>query len=65
MIVDVPKIAPTVVPIASANNTPLIFGNLPSLSNIFALEAHPITVPSVSKTSTNKNANTTTMKFAR
>ena len=65
VIVDVPKIAPTVVPTASANSTPLILGSFPSLSNIFALEAHPMTVPSVSKTSTNKNANTTTTKFAR
>ena len=62
VIVDVPKQAPTVVPTASANNTPLILGSLPSSSSIFALEAHPITVPNVSKISTNKNANIITIK---
>ena len=59
VIVEVPKIAPTVVPIASARRAPLIPGSFPSRSNISALEAHPINVPRVSKTSTKRKAKTT------
>ena len=60
--VEVPHIAPTVVPIASERRAPLMFGSLPSLSSISALEATPISVPRVSNISTNRNANTTTKK---
>ena len=42
----------------------MIPGSLPSLSSISALVAHPISVPRVSKISTNRNANTTTRKFS-
>ena len=38
-------------------------GSLPSLSSIFALVATPISVPRVSKISTNRNEKMTTMKF--
>ncbi len=55
--VDVPATAPTVVPTASAKRAPFILGNCPSSSSISALEATPISVPNVSKISTNKNAN--------
>ena len=40
----------------------MILGSLPSLSSILALSAHPINVPSVSNTSTNRNAHITTKK---
>ena len=62
--VDVPSTAPEVVATASAINAPLIFGSFPSLSSISALVATPISVPSVSKISTNKKANTTTIRLA-
>ena len=62
VIVEVPRQAPTVVPTASASRTPLMPSSLPSSSSMSALEAHPMTVPRVSKMSTNRNANTTTMK---
>ena len=60
VIVEVPRMAPTVVPMASASNAPLIPGSFPSLSNISALDAQPISVPRVSKTSTKRKAKTTT-----
>ena len=60
--VEVPQTAPTVVPTASERSAPLIFGSLPSLSSISALEATPIRVPSVSNISTNRNANMMTTK---
>ena len=60
--VEVPHIAPTVVPTASERRAPLMFGSLPSLSSISALEATPISVPSVSNISTNRNANIMTTK---
>ena len=60
--VEVPHNAPTDVPTESASNAPLIFGRLPSLFSISALEATPIRVPSVSNISTNKNANMITKK---
>ena len=63
--VEVPNIAPAVVPTASANNAPLILGSLPSLSKNPALEETPINVPNVSNKSTNKNANTITAKSDR
>ena len=63
VMVEVPRHAPTVVPTASAIRAPLMPGSLPSLSSMFAFVAHPIRVPSVSKISTNRNANTTTTKF--
>ena len=62
VVVEVPKIAPTLVATASAIRAPLILGSLPSLSSISALDATPISVPSVSNRSTNRNANITTIK---
>ena len=59
--VDVPSTAPAVVATASAIRAPLILGSFPFSSNIFAFVETPINVPSVSKISTNKNANTTTI----
>ena len=60
VIVEVPRMAPTVVPIASASSAPLIPGSFPSSSSISALEAQPIKVPKVSNTSTKRKAKTTT-----
>ena len=40
----------------------MIRGSLPALSNILALLAQPIRVPSVSKISTNRNARMITIK---
>ena len=60
--VEVPNIAPTEVPTASASRAPRMFGSFPSLSSISALEATPIRVPRVSNISTNKNANMMTTK---
>ena len=62
VIVDVPKMAPAVVAMASDNNTGLIFSSLPFSSSIFAFEATPIIVPNVSKISTKRNANTITIR---
>ena len=45
--VEVPHIAPTVVPTASERRAPLMFGSLPSLSSISALEATPIRFQSI------------------
>ena len=63
VIVDVPRPAPTVVATASARRAPLMPGRWPSSSSISALEAHPISVPSVSKMSTNRKENMTTKKL--
>ena len=63
VVVDVPKIAPTTVAIASARRAPFIRGNLPSLSSILASVDTPISVPSVSNISTNKKENIITMKL--
>ena len=63
VVVDVPKTAPDVVAMASANNAGLILGSLPSLSKNPAFELTPIKVPNVSKRSTNKNAQITTIKL--
>ena len=63
VVVEVPRRAPTVVPTASAISAPLMFGSLPSLSSMSALEATPIRVPRVSNISTNRNANTMTMNW--
>ena len=63
VMVEVPKIAPAVVPMASAISAPRMEGSLPSSSSILALEAQPIRVPKVSNTSTKRKANTTTKKF--
>ena len=59
--VDVPRTAPAEVPIASERSAGRIPGSLPSLSSILALVATPISVPRVSKRSTNRNAKTTTI----
>ena len=56
VVVDVPRMAPKVVPTASAIRAPLILGSLPSSSSIPAFVDTPIKVPRVSKISTNKNA---------
>ena len=64
VMVDVPKQAPVTVPTASERRAPLMPGSLPSLSSIFPRVAQPIRVPSVSNISTNRNASTTTQKFA-
>ena len=61
--VDVPSTAPEVVATASAIKAPLIFGSFPSLSSISALDATPMRVPNVSKISTKRNANITTIKL--
>ena len=62
VVVDVPKIAPATVAIASASKAPFIRGNLPS-SSILASVDTPISVPSVSNISTNKKENIITMKL--
>ena len=60
--VDVPSIAPTVVPTASAKRASLQLGIVPSLLIISALPAHPISVPTVSNISTKRNVNITMIK---
>lgn len=60
VVVEVPSTAPTVVATASAISAPLILGSFPSLSSMPAFVDTPIRVPSVSKRSTKRNANTTT-----
>jgi len=61
--VEVPKAAPTVVPMASERRAPLIPGSFPSLSSMSALDAQPISVPRVSNISTKRNANMITIKL--
>ena len=63
VVVEVPNTAPREVPMASDRRAPLIFGSFPSLSSISALDATPISVPSVSNISTNRNANMMVTKF--
>ena len=63
VVVEVPKIAPTEVAIASASRAGLIRGSFSSLSSIPALEDTPINVPMVSNISTNKKDNKTTIKL--
>ena len=63
VMVEVPKTAPAVVPMASASRAPRIEGSLPSSSSISALDAQPIKVPKVSNTSTKRKAKTTTRKL--
>ena len=65
MTVDVPSIAPTVVPIASANRASLQLGIEPSALIISAFPAHPISVPTVSNISTKRNVNMTMMKSGK
>ena len=62
VVVDVPKIAPTDVAIASERSAGLIRSSFPSSSSISALFATPTSVPSVSNISTNKNAKIITTK---
>ena len=62
VVVEVPSTAPALVAIASAKSACLIRGSLPSLSSMFALFAHPMSVPRVSKMSTNRNARMMTIK---
>ena len=63
VVVEVPKIAPALVAIASAMSAGLICFNLPSLSSIFALLHTPISVPRVSKISTKRKEKMTTIKL--
>ena len=63
VVVEVPRIAPAEVATASAISAGLIWGSLPSLSSILPLLHTPISVPSVSKISTNRNEKITTIKF--
>ena len=63
VVVEVPNTAPAVVAIASASSAGLILGSFSSSSSIPALEDTPISVPIVSKISTNRNENKTTMKL--
>ena len=58
--VEVPSTAPAVVATASARSAPLIRGSFPFSSSILALVDTPISVPRVSKISTNKKAKITT-----
>ena len=62
VVVDVPRIAPAEVAIASAKSAGLILSNFPFSSNISALLATPIRVPIVSNISTNRNAKMITTK---
>ncbi len=64
VVVEVPSTAPAEVASASDSSAPLILGSLPSLSSMSALEATPISVPSVSNMSTNRNASIMVIKFA-
>ena len=63
VVVDVPRTAPAVVATASAMRAGLIEGSLPSLSISPAFVLTPMRVPRVSKRSTKRNANITTMKL--
>ena len=59
VVVEVPSMAPAVVATASAISAPLMRGSFPSLSRYPAFVETPISVPRVSKRSTNRNENTT------
>ena len=63
VVVEVPSTAPAEVAMASASSACLIFGSFSSLSSMSALVATPTSVPMVSNMSTNRNANSTTIKF--
>ena len=52
-----PKTAPKQVPMASAVMASLILGSWPFSSSMLALDAVPISVPTVSNTSTNQKEN--------
>ena len=62
VVVDVPRTAPTDVAIASARSAGLILGSFSFSSSIPAFVDTPISVPSVSKISTKRNAKSTTIK---
>ena len=64
VVVEVPNNAPAEVATASDNSTGLMRGRRPFSSNIFAFVATPITVPKVSKMSTNRNAKIITINSA-
>ena len=63
VVVEVPRTAPAVVATASARSAGFICGSLPFSSSISAFEHTPIRVPKVSKRSTNRKENTTTIKL--
>ena len=63
VVVEVPRTAPAVVATASARSAGFICGSLPYSSRISAFEHTPIRVPKVSKRSTNRKENTTTIKL--
>ena len=63
VVVDVPRTAPADVATASARRAGFIFGSFPSLSSIFAFVLTPMSVPRVSKRSTNRNEKITTTKL--
>ena len=63
VVVEVPRIAPAEVAMASDNNAGLIFGSFPFSSSIFAFVLTPINVPNVSNKSTNRKENTITIKL--
>ena len=58
-----PNQAPIVVAKASASKALPTFLTFPSSSTIFAFEATPTTVPTVSKKSTNKNVHNIVIKL--
>ena len=60
---EVPKIAPTNVAIASANKACLMRGSFSSLSSMSAFVATPTKVPIVSNISTKRKANKMAMKL--
>ena len=63
VVVLVPRTAPAVVAIASERRAGRMPGSFPSLSSISAFVATPISVPRVSKISTNRNEKTTMIKL--
>ena len=63
VVVLVPRTAPAVVAIASERRAGRMPGSFPSLSSISAFVATPISVPRVSKISTNRNEKITMIKL--
>ena len=63
VVVEVPRIAPALVAMASAKRAGLILGSFSSLSSMPALVDTPIKVPRVSKISTNRKDNKITIKL--
>ena len=63
VVVDVPKIAPADVAIASDIRAGLMLGSFPFSSSIPAFVLTPIIVPNVSNKSTKRNSNTTIIKL--